>query len=82
MKTTAYRLAKAVGDYVESAWATDAVYALLKMMGNTEAFRGKVLFTSTDHGCYTETILLDKGCYLILRAGTLAKSGVGQHGTG
>jgi hypothetical protein len=33
---SAYGLAKAIGDYIESARATDAVYGLLKMTGNTE----------------------------------------------
>jgi hypothetical protein len=33
---SAYGLAKAVGDYIESARATDAIYGLLKMTGNTE----------------------------------------------
>ncbi len=35
IEITAYGLAKAVGDYVESSRATDAVYGLLKMTGNT-----------------------------------------------
>lgn len=47
IEISAYGLTKAVGDYVESARATDAVYEVLKMMGNSglpneTSSRGKI----------------------------------------